>query len=25
VQVDNALRLEGHDGAFMRLIQNELK
>jgi len=25
VQVDNAIRLEGHDGAFMRLIQNELK
>ena len=25
VQADNAIRLEGHDGAFMRLIQNQLK
>ena len=24
VQVDNAIRLEGDDGAFIRLIKNEL-
>ena len=25
VQVDNAIRLEGHDWAFLRLIQHQLK